>query len=132
MSRDQARVLSRQSDIISMALRMDDLELLDLAFGFVRGCYNQQIKKDIISNIAEDSHLSKKDITEVVDLALTQIFEGLSEGKTVDLAGFGKFEITERKAREGFNPLTKEKIQIEASKSVKFKVAKALKEAVNK
>ena len=48
-------------------------------------------KKDIISNIAEDSHLSKKDITEVVDLALTQIFEGLSEGKTVDLAGFGKF-----------------------------------------
>ena len=89
-------------------------------------------KQDIISNIAEDSHLSKKDITEVVDLALTQIFEGLSEGKTVDLAGFGKFEITERKAREGFNPLTKEKIQIEASKSVKFKVAKALKEAVNK
>ena len=82
-------------------------------------------KKDIISNIAEDSHLSKKDITEVVDLALTQIFEGLSEGKTVDLAGFGK-------SREGFNPLTKEKIQIEASKSVKFKVAKALKEAVNK
>ena len=76
--------------------------------------------------------LTKKDITEVVDLALTQIFEGLSEGKTVDLAGFGKFEITERKAREGINPLTKEKIQIEASKSVKFKIAKALKEAVNK
>lgn len=61
-----------------------------------------------------------------------QDFEGLSEGKTVDLAGFGKFEITERKAREGINPLTKEKIQIEASKSVKFKISKALKEAVNK
>lgn len=43
-----------------------------------------------------------------------------------------KFEITERKAREGINPLTKEKIQIEASKSVKFKIARALKEAVNK
>ena len=38
--------LYRQSDIISMALRMDDVELLDLAFGFVRGCYNQQIKKE--------------------------------------------------------------------------------------
>ena len=89
-------------------------------------------KKEIISNIAEDSHLTKKDITEIVDSTLTQVFDALSEGKTVDLAGFGKFEITERKAREGFNPLTKEKIQIEASKSVKFKVAKALKEAVNK
>ena len=39
-------ILSRQSDIISMVLRMDDVELLDLAFGFVRGCYNQQIKKE--------------------------------------------------------------------------------------
>ena len=46
MSREQVRALSRQSDIISMALRMDDVELLDLAFGFVRGCYNQQIKKE--------------------------------------------------------------------------------------
>ena len=69
-------------------------------------------KKDIISNIAEDSHLSKKDITEVVDLALTQIFEGLSEGKTVDLAGFGKFEITERKAREGFNRKKRFKLKL--------------------
>ena len=44
--RKQAIVLSRQSDIISMVLRMDDVKLLDLAFGFVRGCYNQQIKKE--------------------------------------------------------------------------------------
>ena len=44
--REQVRALSRQSDIISTALRMDDVELLDLAFGFVRGCYNQQIKKE--------------------------------------------------------------------------------------
>lgn len=89
-------------------------------------------KKDIISNIAEESNLTKKEVTEIVDSTLSQIFAALEQGKTVDLAGFGKFEITERKAREGFNPLTKEKIQIEASKSVKFKVAKALKEAVNK
>ncbi len=89
-------------------------------------------KKDIIANIAAESTSTKKEITEIVDSTLTQIFEALKDGKSVDLAGFGKFEITERKAREGFNPLTKEKIQIEASKSVKFKVAKALKEAVNK
>lgn len=34
------------SGIISMVLRMDDVKLLDLAFGFVRGCCNQQIKKE--------------------------------------------------------------------------------------
>lgn len=44
--REQVKVLSRQSDIISMALKLDDIKLLDLAFGFVRGCYNQQIKKE--------------------------------------------------------------------------------------
>lgn len=89
-------------------------------------------KKDIVSSIAQDLDITKKEVNEIVDATLTQIFNALEEGKTVDLAGFGKFEITERKAREGFNPLTKEKIQISASKSVKFKVAKALKEAVNK
>lgn len=44
--REQVKVLSRQSDIISMVLKLDNLKLLDLAFGFVRGCYNQQIKKE--------------------------------------------------------------------------------------
>lgn len=44
--REQVKVLSGQSDIISMVLRLDDVKLLDLAFGFVRGCYNQQIKKE--------------------------------------------------------------------------------------
>ena len=44
--REQANVLSRQSDIISMALKLDDINLLDFAFEIVRGCYNQQIKKE--------------------------------------------------------------------------------------
>lgn len=44
--REQVKVLFRQSDIISMVLKLDNLKLLDLAFGFVRGCYNQQIKKE--------------------------------------------------------------------------------------
>ena len=44
--------------------------------------------------------------------------------------GFGKFSISERAARTGINPATKEKIEIAASKSVKFKASKALKDAV--
>ena len=89
-------------------------------------------KKDIISNIAEETGLTKKEITEVVNSTLTQINDALVEGKEVDLSGFGKFSISERSERQGINPLTKEKITIAASKGVKFKVAKALKDAVNK
>ena len=44
MSRDQARVLSRQSDIISMALRMDDLELLDLALDLLEDAITSRLK----------------------------------------------------------------------------------------
>lgn len=54
-------------------------------------------------------------------------------GKTEQLIqgkGFGKFEVTERSARTGINPATKEKIEIPASKSVKFKPSKALKDQV--
>ena len=42
-------------------------------------------KKDIISNIAEESNLTKKEVTEIVDSTLSQIFTALEQGKTVDL-----------------------------------------------
>ena len=45
--------------------------------------------------------------------------------------GFGTFKITERKARDGRNPLTGEKIKIKASKSVNFKVSTDLKKILN-
>lgn len=89
-------------------------------------------KKDIISKVADQTGETKKDITTVVEAVLNEISNSIVEGDTVDLAGFGKFEASERAARTGINPATKEKIEIAASKSVKFKVAKALKEAVNK
>ena len=51
---------------------------------------------------------------------------------SVSINGFGTFKISERAAREGHNPMTGEKIQIAASKSVSFKAGKDLKETVNK
>lgn len=89
-------------------------------------------KKDIISKVAEKTGETKKDITTVVEAVLEEITNAIVEGETVDLAGFGKFEVSERAARTGINPATKEKIEIAASKNVKFKAAKALKESVNK
>ena len=47
------------------------------------------------------------------------------------MVGFGTFEVTERSAREGRNPLTGEPMKISASKAPKFKAGKALKDSVN-
>ena len=59
------------------------------------------------------------------------VTEELKKGEKIQLVGFGTFEVTERAAREGRNPLTGEKMQIKASKAPKFKAGKALKDAVN-
>jgi DNA-binding protein HU-beta len=55
----------------------------------------------------------------------------LGHGDKVSLPGVGQFEVAERAARQGRNPQTGEPIAIPASKAVKFKAGKALKDAVN-
>ena len=59
------------------------------------------------------------------------VTEELQKGEKVQLVGFGTFEVSERPARVGRNPQTKEQMTIEASKAPKFKAGKALKDAVN-
>ena len=55
----------------------------------------------------------------------------LKNGGSVQLIGFGTFDVQERAARKGRNPLTGEEIEIKASKTPRFKAGKALKDKVN-
>ena len=54
----------------------------------------------------------------------------LKQGDPVNISGFGSFKVVQRKARKGRNPRTGEEVQIPASKVVKFKPSKALKESL--
>lgn len=87
-------------------------------------------KKDLADNMASEYGISKKDATAYVQFVFDEIADTLKNDGTVDIFGFGKFCLSERSARTGINPLTKEKIEIAASKSVKFKASKSLKDAV--
>lgn len=87
-------------------------------------------KKDLAEKLASSANVTKKDATEYVQTVFDTIAETLEQGGTVDVFGFGKFSVTERSARTGINPMTKEKIEIPASKSVKFKASKSLKDSV--
>jgi len=60
------------------------------------------------------------------------IAEAVRTGEGAKVPGFGSFALSERAARKGRNPATGESINIKASKTVRFKVGKELKEAVNK
>jgi len=88
-------------------------------------------KNDLIANVADDTGLSKAEATRAVDSVFDSITKSLTGGTEVRLVGFGTFSVVQRKASQGRNPRTGEKIQIPASIQPKFKAGKALKEAVN-
>ena len=88
-------------------------------------------KKELVKAIAEKLETTQKAASEQLDAVLEAITDALVAGEEVKISGFGTFSISERAAREGRNPATGETIQIAASKSPKFKAAKALKDAVN-
>lgn len=97
-----------------------------------RGGVLEMKKAEIIAALAERTGVSKADAERVYNETFNIFKEELSKKNSVSVNGFGTFKISERAAREGRNPMTGEKIQIAASKSVSFKVAKDLKESVNK
>lgn len=88
-------------------------------------------KTELIAAVAEKSALSKKDAEKAVSAVLSTITETLKAGEKVQLVGFGKFEVRERPAHKGHNPMTGAEIQIAASKAPAFKAGKAFKEALN-
>lgn len=75
----------------------------------------------------ESKAAAERALTTVLDA----IKDGLKKDGSVQLIGFGTFQVKERNARTGRNPKTGEQMRIPASKSVGFKVGKALKEAVS-
>ena len=89
-------------------------------------------KTELIEKIAAGADLSKADAKKALDATVKAIKDALADGDKIALVGFGTFSVSERPAREGINPATKEKIQIAAKKVAKFKAGAELSEAVNK
>jgi len=87
-----------------------------------------ELVNHVQQSLGEDA--TKAMAERAVEAVLDSIKAGVKKDTSVQLVGFGTFAIAERAARVGVNPKTKEKIQIAASKSVKFKPGAALKEAV--
>jgi DNA-binding protein HU-beta len=88
-------------------------------------------KADLIENMANDAAISKAEAQKALNSLVDSITSTLKkkDGK-VTLVGFGTFSKVRRKARKGRNPQTGEEIKIKARNAVKFKVGKALKDAI--
>lgn len=88
-------------------------------------------KAELVAAIAEKTELSKKDSEKALKAFIDVVTEELTKGEKIQLVGFGTFEVSDRPARTGRNPQTKEVITIAASKAPKFKAGKALKDVIN-
>ena len=88
-------------------------------------------KAELVTSIAEKTGLTKKDSEKALAAFVDTVTETLAKGDSIQLVGFGTFEVRERAERTGINPQTKQTIKIAASKNPVFKAGKALKDAVS-
>ena len=88
-------------------------------------------KNEIIEAIATATNLARRDAAAAYDAFLNAVTAALQAGEKVNVAGLGAFSVSDRAERAGRNPKTGEAITIPASRAVKFKPGKELKESVN-
>lgn len=88
-------------------------------------------KNDIIEAIASEFDFGKAQAGRVVEFIHQKITDTLDKGESVIFSGFGTYSVGHRAEREGRNPHTGETMRIPASKVVKFKAGKKLKEKIN-
>jgi DNA-binding protein HU-beta len=85
-------------------------------------------KAELVERVAELTGYPKTQVAMIYDLLFELMSEALAEDDKVTVPNFGTFQVTQRPARAGRNPATGEAITIAASKTVRFKVSKNLKE----
>ncbi len=89
-------------------------------------------KRDLVEKLAERlKNLSQKDAELVVNTIFDSMTDALASGDRIEIRGFGSFQIRERRAREGRNPRTGDKVNVSSKKVPFFKVGKELKERVD-
>ena len=84
---------------------------------------------DLIDGVASDTGQPKTAVEEIVRAVLARIEGAVGKGETVNLVGFGRFEVYERSARSGRNLQTGQSLNIPATVAVRFKIGKRLKGA---
>ena len=91
------------------------------------------VKSDLVQKLC-DMHPSilRKDVEKIVEIIIFEITEALCRNEAVEIRGWGRIKIINRKARMGRNPKNSKTIQIQAKKAIKWKMSKILYKRLNK
>lgn len=88
-------------------------------------------KVELINHIAVGADISTLAAEQVLNSLIQNVIHAVSNDEIVQIIGLGSFAPSERTARIGRNPSTGALVQIQASRSVKFRAGSAFKTAVN-
>jgi integration host factor subunit beta len=96
-----------------------------------KGVANSMTKADLVDEVAKVTELSRKDAEVIVETLFESIIKALKANDKLEVRGFGSFRIRERKARQGRNPKTGDKVSVPEKKVPYFKPSKELKDLIN-
>ena len=88
-------------------------------------------KKELIDRIADETKYKRSDVREIVQAFLDNVIKELGNGNRLEFRDFGVFEIRNRAPRMAQNPRTLERVPVPARRTVKFKVGRLMKKAVD-
>ena len=88
-------------------------------------------KADIAERIQATTGFTKKESADMLESVFSVMKNTLEAGEKIKIAGFGNFEVKQKKDRKGRNPQTGESITIEARRILTFKPSTLLKQAIN-
>jgi DNA-binding protein HU-beta/integration host factor subunit beta len=88
-------------------------------------------KKDLVEKIAEKTGLTQVDTKIVVESFLDAVSKALQQGRNIEIRGFGRFKIKEKKERTARNPRTNQYIKVEAGYKPIFEASKELRKRVD-
>lgn len=92
---------------------------------------NNITKKDLVEMISEKTGLTQIDTKIVVESFLDSISHALLDKTNIEIRGFGRFKIKERKARTARNPRTNEQIEVKEGYKPVFEASRELRDRVN-
>ena len=89
-------------------------------------------KYELVAAVSKKTGLTQNQVSEVINATCETIVETCVEnGEEVNLPAFGKFRQNNNPAREGINPLTKEKIKIKETHTIKFSPTASIKKTID-
>jgi integration host factor subunit beta len=88
-------------------------------------------KADLVDEVSTATELSRKDSEVIVEALFDSVVKALKNSDKLEVRGFGSFRIRKRKARQGRNPKTGEKVDVPEKKVPYFKPSKELKDLIN-